>query len=120
MNEKNNERKVEFEQKIDIYDIYIIDNNFGDISVNNLKLQDHDYTALRIDQNALTVLSGYVARKMKKMNPAKNCNACSTALCAEQDNQENQQREKLLLLKSRGFLMVPSKNLYEIIYQVPF
>lgn len=116
MNEKNNERKVKFEQKID----NILDNNFGDISVNNLNLQDHDYTALRIDENALTVLSGYVARKMKKMNHAKNCNACSTALCAKQDNQENEQREKLLSLKSRGFLMVPSKNLHEIIYQVPY
>lgn len=92
--EKNNERKVELEQKID----NILDNNFGDISVNNLNLQDHDYIALKIDENALTVLSEYVARKMKKMNPAKNCSACSTALCAIQDNRENEERERLLSL----------------------
>lgn len=30
---------------------------------------------------------------------------------------EVQDREKLLVLKSHGYLLVPSKDLYEIIYQ---
>lgn len=115
MSEQNNQKKIEFEQKIDS----ILDNNAGEVSVNYLNLEDHDYATLSINEDALTVLSGYVARKMKKTNPAKNCGECSTVLCAPEFCEKNE-REKLLSLKSRGYLLVPSQHLYTIIYQVHY
>ena len=62
------------------------------------------------------VLAGYVARKMRRVKPVKCCQECYAMLCAPDDH-EVQDREKLLVLKSHGYLLVPSKDLYEIIYQ---
>ncbi len=111
--DENYNKKIDFENKIDD----ILD-NVNEIPVDNLiSIADHDYTALQINEDALTVLSGYVARKMRRVKPAKCCQECYTMLCAPDDH-EVQDREKLLELKTRGYLLVPSKKLFEIIYQV--
>jgi len=110
LTEKNNERRKEMEDKIDS----ILDNKDIPLSLET----DHDYTVLPINPHALTVLAGYVARKMRKIKPAKNCDACYIALCAPENNKSNDDREKLINIKSYGYLLVPSKELYEIIYQV--
>ncbi|KAL5237829.1 hypothetical protein ACI65C_005239 [Semiaphis heraclei] len=109
--DEKNERRREIEEKIDT----ILENT--DIEFSSDMTHDHDYTVLPIDPNALTVLAGYVARKMRKTKPAKDCDICFMALCSsENDNFED--LEKLLKIKSYGYLLVPSKELYEIIYQL--
>lgn len=54
---------------------------------------------------------------MRRVKPAKCCQECYAMLYAPDDH-DVQDREKLIALKTRGFLLVPSKELYEIIYQV--
>lgn len=99
---KNNERRKEIENKID----NILDNKYNGFSLES----DHNYTTLPINNHALTVLAGYVARKMKKIKPAKTCDKCYTALCATENENNNDDREKLIHIKSYGYLLVPSKT----------
>ncbi|KAL5239218.1 hypothetical protein ACI65C_006628 [Semiaphis heraclei] len=68
--DEKNERRREIEEKIDT----ILENT--DIEFSSDMTHDRDYTVLPIDPNALTVLAGYVARKMRKTKPAKDCDIC--------------------------------------------
>lgn len=111
LTEKINERRKEMENKID----HILDNNDNGFSLES----DHNYTALPINPHALTVLAGYVARKMRKIKLAKTYDKCYIALCATENDKSNDDIEKLMNIKSYdGYLLVPSKELYEIISQV--
>ena len=109
--EEHSERKREMEEKID----NILDNSNNQLGYDQ---DDHDYLALPINPHALTVIAGYVSRKMRKSKVAKCCNVCFTALCAPENENVDNDREKLLKIKTYGYLLVPSKELYEIIYQV--
>ncbi|KAF0742942.1 Uncharacterized protein FWK35_00022370, partial [Aphis craccivora] len=64
LTEKNNERKKEIENKLD----NIFDNKDNGFSLES----DHNYTALPINPHALTVLAGYVTRKMRKIKTSQN------------------------------------------------
>jgi len=55
---------------------------------------------------------------MGKIKPAKTYDKWYTALCETENDKKENDREKLIHFKSYGYLLVPSNELYEIIYQV--
>lgn len=77
---------------------------------------DENHIKSTVDQYALTVFAGYISRKVRKMNPAKNCTECCTSLCT--NDQNVLERETFLQLKSHGGLLRPSAEVYDIIFQV--
>lgn len=112
VSESDSARRKELEGKIEI----ILDGGLC-LDEEAEENKDHDYLSQNIDPFALTVFAGYVARKMRSMKPANNCELCFKALCSL-DGAPNQEREAFLLLKSRGGLLKPSQELYDLVHQV--
>lgn len=88
-----------------------------DFPEDNEQTVDHDYLDRPVDKAALTVLAGCVARKVQKLQPAASCGPCSDSLIKDK-SQEVIPREEFLAAKSRGGLLVPSVDLYQLIYQL--
>ncbi|KAE8748887.1 hypothetical protein FOCC_FOCC004481 [Frankliniella occidentalis] len=109
--EKYKENRKELEMKIDEY----LDQ---DIDVGELEEMDHqDALTAPIDTNAMTVFGGYISRKMRKMQPAKSCLACSLEVCAP-ERASFEDRETLLQMKSRGGLLRPSHKMYNLLMKL--
>jgi len=78
---------------------------------------DHDYLDRTIDESALTVFAGCIARKVCKLKPASTCQVCSESLLKQQ-KEAVMGREEFLQAKSRGGLLWPSEDLYQLLHQV--
>jgi len=89
-------------------------------------LLDHTHTEKdfsinnSIDMSALTYFIGYIARQAKKFSTAKHCEDYYLSLINDVDiNVQNLDPEdNLIKSRSKGFLLIPSNNLKEIIFKL--
>ena len=103
---EDHDRMKELEQKLD--DILDGSVNFPqDVSQRG----DHDYLNRTIDESALTVFAGCIARKVCKLKPASTCQVCSESVLKQQSEAVTG-REEFLQAKSRGGLLRPSEDMY--------
>jgi len=110
--EANSRRREEIESKIDL----ILDEGMPKEFHNS---NDHSYLDKRIDPQALTVLAGYVSRKMRALELTKSCPTCFNAVCVA-DDEPPAERETFLNLKSYGGLFRPSEDLFQMVFKVCF
>lgn len=106
---ENQSRRQEMEQKIEL----ILD---GGIPFDDI-ISDHEYLEHNIDRQALTVLGGYVSRKLRKMKPCSECDECFKAVCVP-DGSDALDRELLLNIRSYGGYLKPSDELHNLLFQV--
>lgn len=107
--EERKERKEHFEN--------IIDNIINNASpLMDIEIEYNTFKEM-IDEYALTVFAGYIARKIRKSKLAKNCHECFESLC-DSKNESTLERNSFLEQKSHGGLLKPSNDLYNIVLQV--
>ena len=98
------------EEKIDL----ILDGEFPELED---PMADHSYLDRHIDPQALTVLAGYVSRKMRSLKITQDCKTCFNAVCAPEE-EATCEREAFFNLKSYGGLLRPSADLFTLVFQV--
>jgi len=108
--EKRAARRVELENLIDC----ILD---GNVPFPDVELDDTELLQTPIDVYALTVFGGYIARKVRGMKPASVCDVCYASLTLT-DIDSPRERESLLELRSRGGLLRPTDELFQLIFKV--
>uniref|UniRef100_A0A1Y1LMH4 Transposable element P transposase-like RNase H C-terminal domain-containing protein n=1 Tax=Photinus pyralis TaxID=7054 RepID=A0A1Y1LMH4_PHOPY len=112
ISETAKQRQVKFEKELD----ELLDN--GEPVESLISLFDHSYHEInKIDEKALRMFCGYVARKARKATDAKHCDQCFGLLQADQicDKNEN---NSYINKRNDGHLLTPSEGLYEIIYNL--
>jgi len=107
--EEHKEHKEHFEN--------IIDNIINNTSpLMDIEIEDNTFKEM-IDEYALTVFAGCIARKIRKSKLAKNCHECFESLC-DSKNESTLERNSFLEQKSHEGLLKPSNDLYNIVLQV--
>ncbi|KAK3926389.1 Transposable element P transposase [Frankliniella fusca] len=76
-----------------------------------------EMTSEKINEEALSLMAGYVSFKVKKMKPAKTCATCAESLVCP-NSESPKERERLIEIKTHGGLLRPSDLVYGIILQV--
>ncbi|KAK3907953.1 Transposable element P transposase [Frankliniella fusca] len=107
-NMTNNERKKEFDKRLD----EIIDGGDhyepGHIEDVVARLEDHDYFKESIDEFALVYVSGFAARRSARFT--EGCSDCEEALTLKEKDSATDEH-LLIKLKTRGYLLFPSNEL---------
>lgn len=78
----------------------------------SMEMDMTDCLSINIDEEALALFGGYVARKVRAMKPASECRVCQDALLQHGPLLD---RESLLDLRSRGGLLRPSTPLHDLL-----
>jgi len=105
------QRRQDVEKKIELF----LDGGFPELATSFI--DPHHFLDRQIDPQALTVLAGYVSRKMRSIKPAKDCPTCFAAVCTSAE-EPTCGREAFLNLKSYGGLLRPSADLYALVFKV--
>ena len=104
-------RRIAFEQELD----ELLDNGEPVESIN--AMFDHAYTEKnKIDEQALNMFCGYVARKARRATVAKTCDHCFELL--QRPEGTTSERDSLIERRSDGHLLKPSDALYNIVYSL--
>jgi len=75
---------------------------------------DHSYGLPSINEEALEMFAGYVARQAWKSGCAKNCEECFKAL-VQSEEEETLPTQTWIQRRSHGFLLTPSRPLYTLL-----
>lgn len=108
--------RVDLEQQIDD----LLDERHFDALLDHSYTKQNSSTSDSIDISALTYFIGYIARQIKKFSTAKHCENCYLSLINDVDiNEQNLDPEdNLIKSRSKGFLLIPSNSLKEIIFKL--
>ncbi|KAK3919196.1 LOW QUALITY PROTEIN: Transposable element P transposase, partial [Frankliniella fusca] len=101
--EKTEQKKIELESMIEM----ILD---GDMPFPEEEVSDLDLLKTPIDHFALTVFTGYIASKTRKIKTTKECEQCAAQLVLEP--------EECTRDRDRGGLLRPTDKLFKLTFKV--
>ena len=102
---ENKKRQIQLEKELD----EALDS--GEIV--SCSFTDHTYyESLTIDEGALRMFGGYVARRVRKISCAKSCPDCFKSLQAPRD-QRLKEEDDIIHSRSKGYLIIPSELLMD-------